>query len=274
MKSSVENETLIIRYDSWSDEITVEANRLKHVATEYEFDNPVSGIPSGSEAVVRTDSDLTDVQWEDLRRFIRTSGFDALGDAYGAPERVRYYPYTLTITFGEDSKKVIYRSNPSYERAPEAFRSVEKYLFDLSKQLREAGSGELYFMYDSWDDDIEITNTHIKHVQTRYEFDNPVSAIPTRSHTVELLNAQLTRAEYEELVSFIRDSGFESLAPAYGAPVDKRHYPYVLRIGFGDERKVVTYRSNPSYEGAPETFRQLEEYALKLSHRVRSRLSD
>lgn len=111
----------------------------------------------------------------------------------------------------------------------------------------------LTIRYDSWSDEIAVEANRLKHVATEYEFDNPVSAIPTRSHTLELLNAQFTRAEYEELVSFIRDSGFESLAPAYGAP--KRHFPYVLRIGFGDERKVVTYRSNPSYEGAPEAFR-------------------
>lgn len=128
-------------------------------------------------------------------------------------------------------------------------------------------------MYDSSDDDIEIASRHIKHVQTQFEFANPVSAVPTGSRAVELVNSDLTLAEHEELVSFIRDCGFDSLAPAYGAPVDRRHYAYVLTIGFGNERKMVSYRSNPSYETAPEEFRRVEEYVLELSRRVRSRLS-
>jgi hypothetical protein len=272
MKTSAESEELVVRYDSWSDDITVENKHLKHVATEYEFDNPARGVPSASRAVIRTDADLTDAQWEDLRRFIRTSGFDALGDAYGAPEGVRYYPYTLIITLGKSTEQVTFRSNPGYESAPEAFGAIQEYLIDLSRQVREAASDELYLMYDSSDDDIEIKNAHIKHVQTQYEFDNPVSAVPTRSRTVELTDSELTQAEHEELVSFIRGSGFDSLAPAYGAPVDRRHYPYVLTIGFGDDRKTVTYRSNPSYDGAPEPFRQIEDYVLGLSRRVRARV--
>jgi hypothetical protein len=273
MKTPIETEEFSIRYDSWSDDIVVENKHLKHVATEYEFDDPVRGVPSSSQTVTRTDADLSDEQSGALRDFVRTSGFDTLGETYGAPEGVRYYPYTLTLVIGEDSKQVTFRSNPSYDIAPEAFQSIERYLFDLSRQLREAVSSDLYLMYDSADDDIEIEARHIRHVRTRYKFDSPMTVVPSSSQTEELVDADLTQAEYDELVRFIHESGFESLAPAYGAPVDRRHYPYVLTVGFGDERKVVTYRSNPSYDEAPERFKRVKEYVLQLSDRVRSRTS-
>lgn len=268
-----QTESLSIHYDGWSDDITVEHGHLQHVATEYEFDNPVSGVPSGSREVTRTDADLTAEQLDALDRRVEESGFFALSDAYGAPEADRHYPYRLTITRGKQTKGVVYRSNPAYEGAPEAFRSIEGHLFDLSRELRSGASDDLYLMYDSPDDDIEVSHRHIRHVRTEYEFDSPVSSVPTRARTTVLVDTELTPTEHAELIGLVRRSGFESLHPAYGAPVDKRHYAYVLTIGFGGDRKVVTYRSNPSYEQAPEAFRDIESHLLRLSRAVTERVT-
>jgi hypothetical protein len=90
--------------------------------------------------VIRTDADLTAEQLDALDRMVGESGFFALSGAYGAPETDRHYPYRLTITRGKQSQGVIYRSNPAYEAAPEAFRSIEEHLLDLSRELRSGAS--------------------------------------------------------------------------------------------------------------------------------------
>lgn len=136
MDISKEYLPLFIQYDSWTDDITIENKHIRHVETRYEFENPVSSIPSSWHEVVLTDANLTDQQWSDLKQFIKDSGFETLKDAYGAPEGKRYYPYNLTIARGEERKEVQYRSNPSYDKPPEPFWAIEKYLFDLSNQAR------------------------------------------------------------------------------------------------------------------------------------------
>ncbi|NES64241.1 MAG: S8 family serine peptidase [Okeania sp. SIO2D1] len=134
LRSSVPIST--VNYNSWIDEITIKNKHIKHVKTEYEFDNPVSSIPSGWSTSVITDTNLTDKQWEDLNNFIKNSGFENLESAYGAPENMRYYPYSLTIGWGEVKKEVLYRSNPSYGKPPEAFWKVKDYLLKLSEDSR------------------------------------------------------------------------------------------------------------------------------------------
>lgn len=137
MKSLIQNPPLFVYYQSWTDEIIVENQHLKHIHTDYEYDNPVSGNPSGSKKSLLTDADLTKQQWEELKILIINSEFEQLKDAYGAPEGDRYYPYNLTISWGTDKKEVKYRSNPSYEEAPLAFQTIEKYLFTLSEEVRK-----------------------------------------------------------------------------------------------------------------------------------------
>ena len=135
LRSSVPIST--VKYGDWNDEITIENKHIKHVKTEYEFDNPVSSIPSGWSTSVLTDADLTDEQWEDLNNFIKNSGFENLKGSYGAPENVRYYPYNLAIGWGEVKKEVLYRSSPHNEdKPPEAFWNVIDYLLNLSKDAR------------------------------------------------------------------------------------------------------------------------------------------
>jgi hypothetical protein len=137
MKNLTQTHSLFVLYKSWTDEITIENKHIKHVHTEYEYDNPISGNPSSSKQSVLTDANLTEQQWEDLKTYIRNSEFEKLEDVYGAPEGCRYYPYNLTIGWGTETKEVKYQSNPSYGEAPLAFQNIENYLFSLSEQARK-----------------------------------------------------------------------------------------------------------------------------------------
>ncbi|CAN1208666.1 hypothetical protein TUMEXPCC7403_00495 [Tumidithrix helvetica PCC 7403] len=137
MKSHIQSPSLFVDYQGWTDEITIKNKHIKHVHTEYEYDSPVSGNPSGSKQSVLIDKNLTEKQWKDLKTYIKNSGFEKLEDAYGAPEGHRYYPCTITIGWGSEKKEVKYRSNPSYSEAPPTFKNIEKYLFTLSEQVRK-----------------------------------------------------------------------------------------------------------------------------------------
>jgi hypothetical protein len=269
MKPINNDRPLSICYDSWTDDITIEGQRIHHVQTRYEYDNPISAVPSRQYTVELTNTDLTEEQLADLKQFIQTSGFETLAEAYGAPEGYRYYPYRLTIEFGDLRKDVLYRSNPSYEEPPATFRAIERYLFELSEQVRRPASEALRVCYDSWIDDITVEDQHLRHVVTEYEFDSPMSSVPSRWQTVVKTDADLPEDEWKALKRFIRDSGFETLADSYGAPEGYRYYPYNLTIAWGDAVKEVQYRSNPSYEGPPESFRAIERYLKELSGRVR-----
>jgi hypothetical protein len=136
MKNLTQNTSLFVHYQSWTDEIIAQDKHIKHIHTDYEYDNPVSGNPSRSNASVLTDTDLTEPQWKNLEEFINSSNFEQLDDTYGAPESSRYYPYNLTIGWGTEKKEVRYRSNPSYGAVPLAFKNIEKYLFTLSEETR------------------------------------------------------------------------------------------------------------------------------------------
>jgi hypothetical protein len=137
VKNLTENSLMFVHYKSWNDDINIENKYINHIRTEYEYDSPVSGNHSGSKQLLLTDNILTEQQWEDLETFIKGSNFERLEDIYGAPEGYRYYPYNLTIGWGTGKKEVKYRSNPSYEQAPEAFKNIENYLFALSEQARK-----------------------------------------------------------------------------------------------------------------------------------------
>lgn len=135
MKTVSQNVPLFVHYKSWTDDITIENKHFKHIHTEHQYDNPVSGNPSRSKQSVLTDTDLKEEQWKDLEA-IKHSGFDRLQDSYGVPEGYRFYPYNLTIAWGTEKKVVKYRSNPSYEEASEPFKIIERYMLNLSEQIR------------------------------------------------------------------------------------------------------------------------------------------
>jgi hypothetical protein len=269
MKPTMKEKVLNIFYDSWTDDITVKGRQIHHVQTRYEYDNPVSAVPSRQYEVELTAAELTDRQLEGLQQLIQASGFETLADTYGAPEGSRFYPYRLTIEWGDTRKEVLYRSNPSYEGPPAAFREIERYLFDCSEEARSPALGALRIVYDSWSDDITVEAKHLRHVETQYVFDNPVSSVPSRWQEVVVTDADVPDHEWTALEHFIRNSGFERLAESYGAPEGSRYYPYNLSIAWGDTVKEVRYRQNPSYDEPPESFKAIERYLKALSERLR-----
>jgi hypothetical protein len=62
----------------------------------------------------------------------------------------------------------------------------------------------LSICYDSWTDDITIEGRRIRHVQTRYEYDNPVSGVPSRQYAVELLDTELTKEQLAEANEYVK----------------------------------------------------------------------
>jgi len=79
-------------------------------------------------------SPLNTLQINELQKVVN-NGFFNLDDAYGAPQDQRHYPYTLQVEINGQQKKVIYRSNPSFDEAPYSFKTLESTLFNLSQEL-------------------------------------------------------------------------------------------------------------------------------------------
>ncbi|HMW06581.1 MAG TPA: hypothetical protein PK079_12315 [Leptospiraceae bacterium] len=96
------------------------------------YDNPVSSIPSKS-TFKEKDYTLTKKEVYDLIKFIEDNEFFQLKDAYGAPEAERNYPTSIAVQMHKKEKVVVYRSNPSFESSPEAFKKVEAYILKLRK---------------------------------------------------------------------------------------------------------------------------------------------
>ncbi len=128
-----------IVYKAWNEEIRVDAvaMTIRHTETQYEYATEFSANVKSSKAVTILDGKITSGMVQDLTVFVRSSGYMELGAVYGAPENRRYYPYRLEVTFkGQPTKTVKYRSNPSFEDEPEAFKTVVGYLRSLSEQVR------------------------------------------------------------------------------------------------------------------------------------------
>ena len=133
---SMQQDDLFIHYQSWTDEISIEKKHMKHMRTEYEYANPFSATPSGQRKLVIVDNALTDQQWTQIKGFVRDSGYENLEDTYGAPKDERYYPYLLSISQDNVRKDTKYRSNPNYDEPPESYQIIERYLFNLSKEVK------------------------------------------------------------------------------------------------------------------------------------------
>ncbi|MCE9597813.1 MAG: hypothetical protein K8S54_07585 [Spirochaetia bacterium] len=126
---------LSLTYNSSTLRINIEGSALLVTRIEQEFANPVSAIPSGTKATTMQGL-LTPEQLGRLTRTIQNNGFMKLSAAYGAPEGQRFYPYRIEACINGETKQVLYRSNPAYESAPNAFSEVEKLLIDLTAAAR------------------------------------------------------------------------------------------------------------------------------------------
>ncbi len=111
-----------------------------------------------------------------------------------------------------------------------------------------------------WDGGQSLELTKIE-----YEYDNPVSATPSDS-SISQLKMALSAAEAQDLRDFIINNAdaFFSLESEYGALEKERHYPFTLEIDCKGKRKLVLYRSNPSFAGPPEIFSDFEKKILEV----------
>jgi hypothetical protein len=79
---------------------------------------------------------LSKSKLDSLNMLIRKSGFMNLAkNEYGISSNERFYPYTITVKNGKIIKKVLYRSNPSGEKAPKAFSDIEIKLNEIVNSI-------------------------------------------------------------------------------------------------------------------------------------------
>jgi len=123
-----------VHYTSAFEEIKVTPDSLFHTIITSEYDNPVSSVPSSSTSKTNAYK-IENYQFTEVQQYIENAGFWNLNDAFGAPENERYYPYEISVKWGDKTKKALYRSSPGAEAAPSEFQNVVKYLQDwVAKQ--------------------------------------------------------------------------------------------------------------------------------------------
>ncbi|QSJ15013.1 hypothetical protein JYQ62_24535 [Nostoc sp. UHCC 0702] len=110
---------------------------------------------------------------------------------------------------------------------------------------------------------IAVKNLSIIWSEKIESYNNPISAIPSQV-TTQTRNKKLTNNQLDKLKKLIKSSGFMNLATEYGAPPNKRYYPYSISVCLGKKQKKVFYRSNPSYGNSPEAFQIVEDYLQQL----------
>lgn len=125
--------------------------------------------------------------------------------------------------------------------------------------------------YDSWTEDIVVENGTIVHTKTEYEYDTPTSATPSGQKTTQILEGKVSAEQMAALEKTIRESGFLDLKDRYGADEGHRYYPYRIEVKIGGAPKLVEFRSNPQFEGAPEAFSKVEKAMQDLSAAVRGK---
>ncbi len=121
-------------YKAWNGgvEVDIQHKTLKSHTIHYKYSKPTSAVPVGSTSEGYGPVAISSDQVQRVIKVLEESGFYDLEPAYGAPEDQRFYPYSITVYFSDGtSMKVVYRSNPSYDPPPEAFKKVEKVLFSL-----------------------------------------------------------------------------------------------------------------------------------------------
>ena len=127
-------------------------------------------------------------------------------------------------------------------------------------------------VYKAWNEEIRVDAKAmtIKHTETQYEYESRVSANVKSSKVVTLVDGKITSGMVQDLTIFVRRSGYMELGAVYGAPENRRYYPYRLEVTFkGRPTKTVEYRSNPSFEDEPESFKTVVGSLRALSERVR-----
>lgn len=137
-------------------------------------------------------------------------------------------------------------------------------LLSLSAQVApKQKMKQIFLEYKSTTKTIKINDTLLTITERKDTFDNPVSSIPSKS-TLEDRDYTLSKKEIYDLTKFIQDNKFFDLEDSYGAPEKERNYPTSILIQMHKKEKTVVYRSNPSFSDAPDSFKKIESYILKL----------
>jgi hypothetical protein len=114
---------------------------------------------------------------------------------------------------------------------------------------------------------ILIEDDMIYVTEVKEEYDNPVSAVPSK-RTEVIKKAALPKIKLDSLKNLIKKSGFMNLPKnEYGISANERFYPYTIVVKNGKTTKKIFYRSNPSGEKAPKAFSDIE---IKLNQIVNS----
>lgn len=116
-----------VRASSTNSRIVVEGRSISVTRLDHTYANPVSAIPSHTEAHTETGV-IEEADLLALKDSIRRSGFLSLPSSCGAPQNERHYPSTIQVQMDGKIHEVVYRSNPSYPDCPRAFHDVERAL--------------------------------------------------------------------------------------------------------------------------------------------------
>ncbi|MBX7058611.1 MAG: hypothetical protein K1X75_11145 [Leptospirales bacterium] len=125
-----------VRYSSSTQTIEIVEDQIRHTLRHEAFDNPASPVPASVQLQTRR-ATLNAAQRQALVATIRDSGFLDLGPSYGAAEGERYYPYRLEVNLDGRANNVLFRSNPAFERAPQAFSRIEAALTELLGSIHD-----------------------------------------------------------------------------------------------------------------------------------------
>lgn len=133
-----------INYQSHQHSIKITDSIFSHHRLQHHFpENSPSSVPDSISKLVLIDQiPLNNFQINELQKTVN-NGFLKLGDAYGAPQDQRHYPYSILVKTNGIQKKVIYRSNPSFDEAPYPFKTLESVLFNLSQVLSKTNESSL-----------------------------------------------------------------------------------------------------------------------------------
>ncbi|MCB0654363.1 MAG: hypothetical protein KDC85_23995 [Saprospiraceae bacterium] len=124
---------LKVNYNSPWLGITVADKKITKVKTLNHFkESNFSSTPDSVSTEMLMDGvALSDSILNVLNKLIDEKKFWELEDNYGAPEGLRFYPYTISVERNEKIKTVTFRSNPSYGLAPSGFTAIQKFLEEM-----------------------------------------------------------------------------------------------------------------------------------------------
>lgn len=125
-----------VHYNTWKGSITITNTNITQVHITYDYEQPNSAIPSDGTSF-ETSGKITPKQLKELVNYINDIDFWTLKDVYGAPAGYRFYLYEIAVNIDGKTKKVMYRSNPTYEVAPAAFGQLEQYLTQLARSIEK-----------------------------------------------------------------------------------------------------------------------------------------